>query len=399
MKITHTFFKLLFFAFLVENTYAQIDCGTFGIPVTNRVLSVCYPGNATFPIFTNTNVTGDIADIFVVGNGLDNDFSCNAPTTFYGTLKLKDSNPLYTSPTYDFAAPYFQIKIRVVAGHNLNFTKLQGFIGRDADGPKKVKELYSIDNGSTWKDLGTEQTIGLRTDCNAGLTPIDLTFSEMAKVLAEQPILFRLYFYDAAAATGTCTLNNSAIFAEEFTPVPLELVDFQGIIKQENHYLTWVTLNESNVSHFDIEQSEDGKTFKNIGQVKAVGNSIERQIYHFQNQTPQYFSTFYRLRMVDFDGKTDFSKIINLRGVSKKIGLKAYPNPTSDNLTVEAVVPEQAQLNVSDILGRVVFSKKIEADTEGSKPFNIATNDWAKGHYFLSVLTTKGVLIERVVKL
>jgi Secretion system C-terminal sorting domain len=272
-------------------------------------------------------------------------------------------------------------------------------VGRDADGPKKVKVIYSIDNGANWKNLGTEQTIGLRTDCNAGLTAIDLSFAESANVLAEQPIMFRLYFYDAATAAGTCSINNSAIYAEEFMPVPLELIDFQGIIKQENHYLTWTTLNERNVSHFEIEQSNDGNTFRSIGQVKAVGNSLERQIYHFQNQTPQYLTSFYRLRMVDFDGKTDFSKTINIKGVSKKIGLKTYPNPTSDNLTVEAILPEQAQLNVTDILGKVIFSKKIEADTEGVKPFNIVTNDWAKGHYFMSILTTKGVLLERVVKL
>jgi hypothetical protein len=399
MKITQIPFRLFLIMFIAQNTFAQIDCATFGTPVTNRVLSVCYPGNSNFPIFTNINVTGNILDVFLTGNGLGNDLSCNAPTTFYGTLKLKNPNALFTNPTFDFSAPYFQIKISAAITHNLNFTKLQGFVGRDADGPKKVKTIYSLNNGSTWIDLGTEQTIGQRTGCNIGLTPIDLTFSEMAKVLSEQPILFRLYFYDAAATTGTCTLNNSAIFAEEFTPVPLELIDFQGFIKQENHHLTWVTLNENNVSHFEIEGSEDGKIFKNIGQVKAVGNSVEKQIYHFQNQTPQYFSTFYRLRMVDFDGKTDFSKIVNLRGVPKKIGLKIYPNPTSDNLTVEAIVSEQALLNVSDILGRIVFSKKLEADTEGLKPFNIATNGWAKGQYFLSVQTAKGVLIEKIAKL
>lgn len=399
MKITQSLFKLFFIAIIAQNTYAQIDCTTFAAPATNRVLAVCYPGNATFPAIQNINITALLNDFIVAGNGLDNNLSCNAPTTYFATLSLTAPNPIYTGSTYDFAGPYFQIKVSVAAAHNLNFTRLQGFVGCDANGPKKVRVIYSIDNAATWKNLGVEQAIGARTDCNAGLTPIDIGFSEMAKVLEQQPIFFRLYFYDAAAISGTCTINNSALFAEEFTPVPLELVDFQGIIKQENHYLTWVTLNERNVSHFEIEQSEDGKTFRSIGQVKAVGNSLEKQIYRFQNQTPQYLSTFYRLRMVDFDGKTDFSKTINIKGVSKKIGLKTYPNPTSDNLTVEAIVPEQAQLNVTDVLGRVVFSKKIEPDTEGLKPFIIATNDWSKGHYFMSILTTKGVLLERVVKL
>jgi hypothetical protein len=252
MKITKRIFQLFLITLIAQNTYAQIDCVTFAAPVTNRVLAVCYPGNINFPSLQNTNITANILDFFLTGNGLDNDFSCNAPTTFYGTLKLKNPNALYTGSTYNFAAPYFQIKISAATGHNLNFTKLQGFVGRDADGPKKVRVIYSIDNGASWKNLGTEQTIGLRTDCNAGLTAIDLSFAESANVLAEQPIMFRLYFYDAATAAGTCTINNSAIYAEEFMPVPLELIDFQGIIKQENHYLTWTTLNERNVSHFEI---------------------------------------------------------------------------------------------------------------------------------------------------
>jgi hypothetical protein len=399
MKITQALSQLFFVILIIHNTHAQIDCPTFLVPVPNRVLAICYFGHINFPSIQSANITADMADAFLVGNGLSNDLSCNAPATYFGTLKLRNPNAAYTSPTYDFNGPFFQIKISAAASFNLNFTKLQGFVGRDDDGPKKLKVIYSINNGTTWKDLGSEQSIVLRADCNVGLKAIDLNFSEMAKVLELQPIIFRLYFYDAAATTGTCTLNNSAIFAEEFVPVPLELIDFKGFIKQEKHHLSWITAAESNVSHFDIEQSEDGKTFKKIDQVKAVGNSIEKQIYNFEHKAPQYFATFYRLRIVDIDGKTDFSRIINLRGVSQKTSLKAYPNPASDNLTIEAIVSEQAQLNVSDILGRVVFSKKIDSNTEGVNPFNIATNQWAKGHYFISIQTTKGVLFERIVKL
>ena len=393
MKNSVHLIALALIIILGQVSLAQPACSGFISPrPPNRVLAFCYNGSPGAPFIIpegDLDLTKIVGSLPTAGNGLTSGTSCSN----YATLRNASA-----SATDELSNSYYQLVVGVVVGFNLKFTNLQGYIGRDADGPKKLAIKYSSNNGATFNNLGSVIDIPLRTSCNAGMANIDLAGTAV-NVIGGQQIIFRLYFYDAAAATGTCTLNNSAVFAEDFNPVPLELTSFGGQVKGTNHRLEWITLNERNVSHFDIEQSGDGTVFTTVGTVKAVGNSIEKQIYKFE-QTPQYLTTFYRLRMVDLDGTTDFSKTISLTAPSKKASFKAFPNPTTDNLNVNfnPETTEEAALQVMDMVGRIVFTQKINVEANEVYPLSISTQNWAKGQYFITIRTSKGVLGQKIIK-
>jgi hypothetical protein len=133
--------------------------------------------------------------------------------------------------------------------------------------------------------------------------------------------------------------------------VPLELLSFSGNTEGSQNVLTWSTANEINVAHFDIESSVDGKTFEKIGQIAARNTS---STYKFLDKIHTQH-VYYRLKMVDRDDKTRFSNVIALEDAKILRGVKIYPNPATDVLTIENAVGD---IQIMNALGQVVQSLK-----------------------------------------
>lgn len=93
---------------------------------------------------------------------------------------------------------------------------------------------------------------------------------------------------------------------------PLKLISFGAGTENKIALLKWVTANEVNVNRFEIEQSANAKDFAKIGTVKAR-NLISENNYSFS--TPAQLragTTYFRLKMIDNDGKTTYSNVVNL---------------------------------------------------------------------------------------
>jgi Secretion system C-terminal sorting domain len=137
------------------------------------------------------------------------------------------------------------------------------------------------------------------------------------------------------------------------TVLPIELTQFdvQNTEGSKNR-LTWTTASEVTNKHFDIERSTDGNTFHNIGQVR--GNN-KPSTYQFVDNPP-FATSYYRLKQVDFDGTETYSKVVSVEQKGKGKGLKIYPNPVSNTLTVENT--EGGTFEVINLLGQQVLTGK-----------------------------------------
>lgn len=97
-------------------------------------------------------------------------------------------------------------------------------------------------------------------------------------------------------------------------PAPVKLSSFQAIQKSDTRMaLTWTTEQEINASHFVVERSYDGKTFTETGLVFTFDNTIGRNAYRFTDdlRKKQHAVVYYRLRIVDMDGKTENSAVVS----------------------------------------------------------------------------------------
>ncbi|CAF4576832.1 unnamed protein product [Rotaria sp. Silwood1] len=87
--------------------------------------------------------------------------------------------------------------------------------------------------------------------------------------------------------------------------LPVSLVQFTSKILNSTVLLNWQTANEVNVSHFNIQRSNNGKEFTTIGKVNA-GNKEYSFIDAISNLELGIRNWYYRLEIVDKDGTEDF---------------------------------------------------------------------------------------------
>lgn len=146
-------------------------------------------------------------------------------------------------------------------------------------------------------------------------------------------------------------INNGTIFKEcKYKPIaggslPIKLSAFNGRLNTETEAtLVWTSSLEENSFQYEVQRSADGKNFVTVGKVSAAGTSLEAVKYSFNDPLPANGGYWYRLNMVDIDGKTELSKVVYVN--SKKgsgIVTKLFPNPFTSE--VQLIGATSADLN------------------------------------------------------
>ena len=91
--------------------------------------------------------------------------------------------------------------------------------------------------------------------------------------------------------------------------LPVTLIDFRANKYNETVVLNWYATRETDFKSFDIERSIVGIHFTNAGLVK--GQNLAN--YSFtDNNLPDAKNVFYRLKLIDIDGKFTYSKVVSI---------------------------------------------------------------------------------------
>lgn len=153
-------------------------------------------------------------------------------------------------------------------------------------------------------------------------------------------------------ATSTNNLQNIVN-----TYLPVELCCFKAdLMPTQQVNLTWKTVSEINNSHFNIEHSTDGETFRKIGQVEGHGTTSEEKEYQFTDTKPKQGENYYRLQQVDFDGQFEYSNIVIVELTDTPVyPVSIYPNPVQDVLTIDfGDYTIEQSMKILDSQGKVV---------------------------------------------
>ena len=137
--------------------------------------------------------------------------------------------------------------------------------------------------------------------------------------------------------------------------LPLNLLSLIGQHTNNQTLLQWQTAYETNTANFSIEYSIDGTSFSNIGIVSASVNSNSIKNYSFTHTNPKIGTNYYRLKMMDADGKFTYSSAVVVRMNSKQTQLLIHPNPTKDFVIVEHPnIDHPAQIKLLDMTGKTI---------------------------------------------
>lgn len=154
---------------------------------------------------------------------------------------------------------------------------------------------------------------------------------------------------------GFTSTNSNASILLVSSPLPVSLKSFETELIENKVKLTWETAGSKNFSHFEIEQSKDAKNFEKVAQIAE--NSTEK--YEYQSQELQAANYYIRLKMVDTDGKFNYSNVKHVRinhHDSAQIIVKNSPNSA---LKFVLHAPKgNYQFMVFDLKGKLVSSQK-----------------------------------------
>jgi hypothetical protein len=198
--------------------------------------------------------------------------------------------------------------------------------------------------------------------------------------------------------------------ADEITsaPLPVKLVSFSAAAINTDVHVQWTTSSERNASHFVVEASADGRTYKEVGRIAANGNSSAVTSYSFKHTGAQRdlnntSVAYYRLRATDFDGSAELSKVAQVRFNSNRQlleAVKAYPNPFSEQvmLSIPAASAANAQVEIIDMQGGVVQTSVHELN-EGINTITLSGMQALQGGiYFVKLTGPDGVKVMKVIK-
>ncbi len=141
-------------------------------------------------------------------------------------------------------------------------------------------------------------------------------------------------------------------------PLPLNLISFNATKSNDNKKvnLQWVTTNEINVSHFELQRSANGINYSAIAMVQAQ-NNLSGATYAWQDLSPLSKINYYRLRTVDIDSAYTFSPVRIVRFTGKD-NIIVFPTITSDMVFVQS--DKEVVIELFNINGVRLFSRNVK---------------------------------------
>lgn len=196
----------------------------------------------------------------------------------------------------------------------------------------------------------------------------------------EGPVQFIYQIEDNGTPTATA-LGTLHILVKDAAALPAILSNFKVFEKDcKEVEIEWETAKEINLSHFEIQYSNDAKEFITTAKVPAAHTDGGKyRLSDFQRSS----IGFYRLRMVDHDMRSQYSGTEKLmHDCMQNIGVS--PNPTSGIIRVENL-----KGNETIIVHNLAGQKQIEHQV-GSATEEIDLHSLPAGIYNLTV-TDNGI--------
>lgn len=213
---------------------------------------------------------------------------------------------------------------------------------------------------------GTQTNFQPTMNVNAG-DQFVICFSNYSSALTSVPLDF------FGSADISCTL------------LPVEMTELKVTASEDYNTLSWGTLTEFHNSHFEIEHSSNGIEFNTVGEVQGAGTSNSAHDYSFEHPGFGDQVNYYRVKQVDIDGGFRYSNIVSIENKSTKTFkiVKAYPNPTSDQFTLQVYTNRSGSytLKVTDQIGAISHDFGSQKLDKGFSTITIPVSMLSSGLY------------------
>jgi hypothetical protein len=167
---------------------------------------------------------------------------------------------------------------------------------------------------------------------------------------------------------GSPSTINGPSYATGFTAgfingiLPLVLTSFDIMRIDKTHgRLIWVTNEEVNTSHFEVELFKiSNRSWVKIGNIEASHNSSSEKTYNFVVTLTDEGLNEYRLKQVDNNGHYTYSPVRSLQYRESGV-VNVYYNRNAGSLQIEGISQENKNSDVAlyDLNGKKILQKNI----------------------------------------
>jgi hypothetical protein len=198
-------------------------------------------------------------------------------------------------------------------------------------------------------------------------------------IVGENTILIRITLPDAPSGRNARVAEVTQVYELIVTrnnPLPVTLIAFNGKKSgTAQAVLKWVTADEKDFFAFEIQKSNDAKSFEKVGEITAKqANGSHLNTYTFYDDNAANSEIYYRLKMIDTDKSFTFSRIISINNNEAETGVvgEFYPNPVlTEKVSIDIVTTESGKWKISafDMLGTERHLTERELSTGENKVF------------------------------
>lgn len=211
-------------------------------------------------------------------------------------------------------------------------------------------------------------------------------------------------YYSGNAGSGSLTSNLVSSFSP-FTlaststanPLPVELISFVGEVIDQGIRLQWKVAHEINFYGYEIQSSPDGMLFESIGFIDSDGNQSGMSAYYFDDARAHTGQIFYRLKIIDLDGRFTFSQVVTFYSVNDGGLIIENCSIAGHWLDISLILPEKDQIELAlmDLNGRRMAAESISAD--GKIHHRTYLAELPAGLYLIRIQTSNEKLFRKLV--
>lgn len=259
--------------------------------------------------------------------------------------------------------------------------------------------------------IGNLSGLDSYTNNNAGTNPLISTLADNGSFTRTMSLQSGSPAIDAGTSSGAPSTDQRGYsrtgsidigaFEYNASPLPVELTSFSCSENEGQVVLSWQTATEVNNYGFDVERKAENESWSKISFVQGHGNSNSPKNYSFTDSSPLAGKIQYRLKQIDFDGKFEYSPIIDVN-VDAPVSFalhQNHPNPFNPETIISFQLPfaELVSLKVFDVLGKEVAELVNEQKPSGNYEVNFNGSNLASGIYFYQLRSGRFVQTKKFI--
>ena len=361
MKKGYTLLAMIFITVAVQSQSPHFE--DVGNPTTTTSVNTYTGWSDQTSSYTGTAEVQNVnPSNYNYASGLGNIVFTNTVGTYFQISGMPNIGSVYTSITF-------------------------GLHGYDTSNPTILNELElmaSIDSGFTWIALPYHRMFeGFWSP-----KPWDIFTATLGQVNNTSRLIFR---FNQTTSTKPFRIDDIEV---GFTiALPIKLNYFKAVANREKASITWSASTTSDKDVFVIEKGTNGELFSPLQKIKAKGNGEFNYVYNDAIND----KTFYRLKMIDIDGKSTYSNIAVVKPPSQLIQ-EIYPIPAKDLLHIRLNNPtsQAITLSVADVSGHQRLRQILKTEG-GAMIYDLNMQALEAGVYYLTVFTSDQHYTERIV--